>query len=248
MGVLNLMTFMQVVLESLPISSSGHLKLLFEMTGCAACFEVENFKLFYYFLHGPTFFIFSLFFMPYWIRIIRFRPFVFFFIIEAVTFSGYGLLSTYLKTVPLALGFIITFISLLATRFLSQSHKKNEWSKKDAVVLGCAQVAALIPGISRMGMLFFVARRFSYSSSDAFAIACIADIPLALGGFLFGIMNLCKGSSCVFLFKTSFLLTLLCASVLGYMALFFVAFLVKSNRLWWLSWYMLLPIVLSLFV
>jgi undecaprenyl-diphosphatase len=248
MSVVDWIASAQIILESMPVSSSGHLVLLCHFFGVTACFDSASFKAFYYILHGPTAFIFLVFFAPYWIHMIRMRPIVFFFIINLVTLIGYFLITPYLKMVPLQWGFVATCCLLFAPAFFSCVYKKNAWSTKDAVVFGLAQIVALVPGVSRMGLLFFVGRSLALSPTEIFVVIGIAEIPLACGGFTLGLYNMYREGGVSSYLDSQILLTILWAGLIAYGALYLVSLLVKKNRLWWFGWYMLIPMTISLFV
>ncbi len=69
-------------------------------------------------------------------------------------------------------------------------HEKTaeSWSLKDAVLMGLAQALALIPGTSRSGITITAARRLGYERSDAARLAMLMSIPTILApGTLLGL-------------------------------------------------------------
>lgn len=64
--------------------------------------------------------------------------------------------------------------------------KADSWTMKDAVIMGLAQVLALIPGTSRSGITITAARKLGYGREDGAKLAMLMSIPtiLASGALL----------------------------------------------------------------
>lgn len=63
----------------------------------------------------------------------------------------------------------------------------ESWSIKDAITMGLAQILALIPGTSRSGITITAARRLGYARQDAARLAMLMSIPTILAsGTLLG--------------------------------------------------------------
>jgi len=62
----------------------------------------------------------------------------------------------------------------------------DDWSKRDAVIMGLWQTIALIPGTSRSGITISAARHLGYARQDAARISMLMSIPtiVASGVFL----------------------------------------------------------------
>jgi len=64
----------------------------------------------------------------------------------------------------------------------------DAWSLKDALIMGILQVLALIPGTSRSGITITAARKLGYARSDAARLAMLMSIPTILAsGTLLGL-------------------------------------------------------------
>ncbi|MDJ0639161.1 MAG: undecaprenyl-diphosphate phosphatase [Paracoccaceae bacterium] len=64
----------------------------------------------------------------------------------------------------------------------------NDWSLKDAIIMGFWQVLALIPGTSRSGITITGARHLGYNRSDAARLAMLMSIPTIISsGTLIGV-------------------------------------------------------------
>lgn len=74
----------------------------------------------------------------------------------------------------------------LADRSGTVQRTTEEWGIRDAVLMGLAQVLALIPGTSRSGITITAARRLGFAREDAARIAMLMSIPtiLASGALL----------------------------------------------------------------
>ena len=63
----------------------------------------------------------------------------------------------------------------------------DEWSVKDAVMMGLYQALALIPGTSRSGITITAARQLGYAREDAVRLAMLMSIPTIIAsGVLLG--------------------------------------------------------------
>ena len=159
---------------------------------------------------------------------------------------GYLFLKPFLKSVSLSLGFMMTAILLLSLRFIKNSSDKLRWRSGDALLIGLAQIAAFVPGVSRFGATYVIARVRKISGYNAFAISFIASLPLDIAGFFIGLVQLRCGLLSCFTIASYFYIVISAAG--SYLLLCLVLYLIKRGRLWWLGWYMLLPTVLALFM
>ncbi|MCV6598077.1 MAG: undecaprenyl-diphosphate phosphatase [Mangrovicoccus sp.] len=68
----------------------------------------------------------------------------------------------------------------------AETRKAEDWSLKDAIIMGLWQVLALIPGTSRSGITITGARKLGYSREDGARLAMLMSIPTIMmaGGLL----------------------------------------------------------------
>ncbi len=148
----------------------------------------------------------------------------------------------------LPIGFTITAIALYATRYGS-GKKDAEWRLRDACMLGMVQGCSLLPGISRFASTYSAGRLLcGYNALTAFALSFLIQFPLICVGFLKGLIALHKTADLfakVFAFQSLFVM--LIASLVSYWLLDIVGRLVEKNKLYYVSWYMIIPISISLF-
>jgi undecaprenyl-diphosphatase len=68
------------------------------------------------------------------------------------------------------------------------TRKAEGWTLRDAVVMGLAQILALIPGTSRSGVTITAARRLGYGREDAARLSMLMSIPTIIAsGLLLGL-------------------------------------------------------------
>lgn len=74
-----------------------------------------------------------------------------------------------------------------ADRTGSSTKTIQRWTVKDAVIMGCWQAVALLPGTSRSGIVITGARRLGYGRYDAARISMLMSIPTIIAsGVLIG--------------------------------------------------------------
>ena len=64
-----------------------------------------------------------------------------------------------------------------ADRTGTHSKTDSDWSMKDAIIMGFAQVLALVPGTSRSGITITAARKLGYAREDGAKLAMLMSIP-----------------------------------------------------------------------
>ncbi len=70
----------------------------------------------------------------------------------------------------------------------AQDRTAAQWTLKDAVIMGLAQVLALIPGTSRSGITITAGRKLGYDRQGAAKLAMLMSIPtIAASGVLLGV-------------------------------------------------------------
>ena len=250
--ILFLWILIQIIGESLPISSSGHVQLMQKIGNIS----LQNAWIVDFLLHGPTIIILLLcFFSIWWKNIFSAHKFkealCFVFIADLITtifwalkISSYSLVQSYF----LPIGFCITAVCLYFSYYV-QGDKKFEWSKGDAVILGLVQAVSLLPGISRFAATYWASIWLRYEKRTAVSISFLIQLPLLCAGFLKGGLAL-RNDPALFisLMQLWVFLTVLLASIISYFLFCLILRLIEKNRLWYGAYYMIIPIILSLFV
>uniref|UniRef100_UPI0026279AC0 undecaprenyl-diphosphate phosphatase n=1 Tax=uncultured Maritalea sp. TaxID=757249 RepID=UPI0026279AC0 len=75
----------------------------------------------------------------------------------------------------------------IGDRFGGQAKTADDWTLKDAIAMGLAQIIALIPGASRSGVTMTMARGLGYKRVDAARLSMLMSIPTIMAsGILLG--------------------------------------------------------------
>lgn len=270
--VLYLWIILQILLESLPVSSSGHVALMQKYVSSFGDLIAVQDQLWIvdFLLHGPMIIILLLFFFKTWWQIIFQTPFVMknfksnqifqsFFWKKVIRIMTFGLIADgiticfwwldILPQISLTVGFAMTATLLYATRFFNNDLRPFDMSFAYAFWLGIGQSLSFLPGVSRFATTYAVGHFCGYSGRTSFAISFLIQFPLLIAAFIKGTVAMHKNLEFMrnfFDFKVLFVI--LTASIVSYALLWCVDVIIKKNKLWQFSWYMLVPIVLTLFV
>jgi len=162
-----LIGLIQGLTEFLPVSSSGHLLLArtwLHIRAHGADLEV--------FLHGGTLLAMGVYFAPAWLRALRDRSLLVPWVLGVVPAGLAGLLLE--DTVDAVFGHpgILPFTFLLNGLVLlslwRQRAAERPLTPRRALLIGLAQVAALLPGISRSGTTITTALHLGLAPEQAF--------------------------------------------------------------------------------
>lgn len=85
---------------------------------------------------------------------------------------------------PIGVTLLVTGIALFIIRNLRGRKKDGDLSVKDAVVIGFAQAVALIPGISRSGATIVAGMGLGLRQETALRFSFLLFIPVSLGGII----------------------------------------------------------------
>lgn len=199
-----LVAIIQGVTEFLPISSSGHLILLPQLSGMQDQGQVIDVA-----VHVGTLFAVILYFwtdvrgaiagLP---RLLTGRidtpgaRLAFLLIIATVPAVIFGLvlkvsgLSDAMRNITV-IGWTMLLFGLVlywTDQRGTQSKRAKDWSLKEAVIMGTWQALALIPGTSRSGITITAARQLGYARGDAAKLSMLMSIPIIIAsGTLLGL-------------------------------------------------------------
>ncbi len=253
-----LWTILQIIIESLPVSSSGHLALLEYL--CPVGQAVKDSLLFYepmqsyvsYIVHMPTAVVLCVYFYKEWSfpfrHIDRCFPLVvkisvYTALADIITVCCYAVKDHYgMFKMPLAVGFALTASSLYSLRWCTD--KYASWTMRKAIILGCVQSVAFIPGISRFGLTYVAARWMGSAPRRAFQISMLIQWPLIILASCYSLYSL--GSLSYELLNLPYILVMIGASIIAYKALCLVGHMVAQQSMWMWSVYMLIPVLISL--
>lgn len=253
--IMLLWILIQIIGESLPISSSGHVQLMLRYFHTS----FQNFENFDFLLHGPTIIILLVCFFTTWWRLIfkeKSLKNIFFtacFIIAAdvITFFFWKLQLSKLPWIQdcfLPIGFFITIICLYFSQY-GTFEKKISWSMRDAIILGIVQGLCLLPGISRFAGTYAAGIWLGYNRKDAVAISFLIQFPLLCAAFLKELLMMYYQPENLQNFVQSWMIFAVAfASLISYALFCWVIKLIEQNRLWYFAFYMMVPMSLSLWM
>jgi undecaprenyl-diphosphatase len=148
--------------------------------------------------------------------------------------------------------FIVTGILLLATLRCSEGEKTTStMSWKDALIIGCSQAIAVMPGLSRSGTTIVTALFCRLKREEAAAFSFILSIPIIAGGGLFEGIKLMKhhGETEASVSMVPVLVGALGSCIAGILALVFLLDWLKKGKLWYFAiWvFVMSPLTMGLF-
>jgi undecaprenyl-diphosphatase len=184
----------QGLTEFIPVSSSGHLELTKHLFG----FATDNFHLFMEFVNIGTLAVLLVFYRK---RILEILQDVFVkknyrlavnIVITSIPAGAIGLFMAHfiasapffsaLSTIAVAMGgvgVLMIFIDRLPS--MSKLKDENRLTRPRALLIGLAQVLALIPGTSRSGTTIVAGRLTGLNSRSATNYSFLASIPIMCG-------------------------------------------------------------------
>lgn len=245
----------QIITESFPVSSSSHVKLMELLLNKSGN---DNFlmQLPHYAddaLHVVSLAVLSIFFYQRWMRYVRCLPRTVALVMQNVLYIGiscavtvvwYGALHGFLGTAwfALPLGLVITMMMLLSLYWCPVTdYRALTW--RTALVLGCVQGAALLPGISRLGSTFVTARWLRLSPRHALEYSFAMQVPLIIAAVIRSGMYMAQWPGRADFFTLSTVLVLTGAGVIAYLGLVLVQWLAERHLWWAFGIYMLIPLL-----
>jgi undecaprenyl-diphosphatase len=167
--------------ELVPVSSSGHVAAIPWLLGWeVAGWDGERRKELEVALHAGTALALLLVARP-----SRLRPGLLAAAVLPPAFVGFALerpIERRLGTPPtLAFGLLAGALALVAADRTAPARPADEATVRDGVVLGLAQAAALVPGVSRSGATLAAARALGFARADASRLSWEVALPVLLG-------------------------------------------------------------------
>ena len=173
---------LNIILESLPISSSGHIKLVQNIFSLENKFNSHTEHL----MHIPNALIISIFLAwkarctlvtpsVSWLALIIMTALI----ANTITGLTYLFAKKHMPALPLSLGFFISG-SLLLSLYYVPNGTIVHLTLFHALVIGCAQTLALLPGISRMALTVTAAIWLGIDPNLSFIISLTCELLLIL--------------------------------------------------------------------
>ena len=179
-----LLGIIQGLTEFFPVSSSAHLVIAEKLMGIHSQ-EVAIAVI----LHlGTVLALLVLFFKDILELLCNIRAIILIAVVTVIT-GAIGVLgkdffeSLFSSTKPVGAALLVTGIILILTKFTQA--RRDKVSVKDALILGCTQGIAIIPGISRSGMTISTLLFRNLNRDLCFKFSFLASIPIILGAAVF---------------------------------------------------------------
>ena len=258
--------FIQGIAEFLPISSSAHLIIFRDIFGIGAGISANMELTFDIALHFGTLLAIGVFFFSAFIQMIK-KGFtkgvkdddgkiLWDLVAATIPAAIVGVLfedaienvvrSNYI-VIALALA-IMGIIIYLADKFSKETKDVKKMTLKDAIVIGCSQVFALIPGFSRSGTTIAAGRVLGLDRESAAKFSFFLSAPVVLGAV---VLQLFKGSAISVIAANlgTFILGILVSFVVGLLCIkYLLKYLQKHNFKIFMVYRVVLAIVVLIYI
>lgn len=239
--------------EFLPVSSSGHLLVFHELFGITA---EDNLTFIIVLNMGSLVPLLYTFRKDIWglikkpfqkttlLLVIATIPLV----VTTLLFEGF-IESAFFTVQFLPFGFILTGVALLLSDKLKKNTKNmDKLGVVDAVVIGCAQALAVIPGISRSGSTITTTMARGINRESAAKFSFLMSIPAAIGAMVFRASRIIADPALLEgLNFPNLIAGFITAAVSGYVAINFMLSIVKKAKLKYFLYY-IIALVVVIFV
>ena len=140
---------------------------------------------------------------------------------------------------------IFTGLIMIVSRYLpDRAMKINSWR---AVVIGCAQALAILPGLSRSGSTIFAGMLLGINRETVARFSFIMSVPAILGAAVLNLKDVVENppgqETILYLVAGTS-----AAAVTGYFAIILLLDVIKKNRLPWFGYYCLAVAITGLSV
>ena len=224
-------SIIQGITEFIPVSSSAHISLLSKI------FNFQDIELiFNVSAHSGSLIAVIFFFRKEVFEFTKNKNLFFKIAIASIPIGIIGLilieygLITNLRTLEFMGWTTILFGLLLyiSDKFKINNNIEQNLNFKNVLAIGCFQILALIPGVSRSGIIITGARFLKFNRIDSAKISFLLSIPTLGGWSLYGLYDLIKQNDNIL--NTSALLTGLLSFVFSYLTIkYFLIYLKRFN-------------------
>ncbi len=257
-----LLGILQGFTEPLPISSSGHL-FLFKNIFNVEMLNDLNFEIF---VNFGSFLAILFIFLPEILKLIKsFFTYIFnkkkrkmvqenfkycmLIIISSIPVGIMGLLfksklESILTIKWLGVTFLITALSLFLVKNVNGKKEDKDITYKDALIIGLLQVVALIPGISRSGIVLVGCLLCKLKKETALKYTFMLYFPVSIASMGLGILDFIETPASYSLFLP-YMIGMVFAGFVTYLSYQWLSNIVKKGKLWKFSIYCL---CLALFI
>lgn len=255
----------QGITEPLPVSSSGHI-YLFKQLFNTNMFNDLNFETVVNF--GSFIAIFIIFFKDVKELVISFFTYLFtkdkkikeknkanykycwLIVLGSIPVGIIGLLfkdtiESWISTTSVAIALLFTALMLYIVRNSNGQKEDEDITWKDAMIIGCMQVIALLPGVSRSGTVLVGCLLCKLKREPALKYTFMLYFPVSCASMLLGVKDIIDTGNLneVFLPYT---LGLIAALIVTYFTYKWLSKIVKDGKLWYFSIYCIIVSILTL--
>lgn len=229
----------QGITEFLPVSSSGHLKLVQSLFGFQ---NLQNYIVFDLVCHLGTLLAIFLMFRKEIFSVNRTR-------FQQVILGTLPLFPLLLIMKPIKalfnqpeyLGYFFMLTALLLYLGIRLGNERPTHATRDPLIIGTFQAMAILPGISRSGSTISAAKMLGWSSQEAITFSFMLAIPAILGGTILELFQIVKHSeSIAHISPTQYIFGFLTSFGVGYYALNLLRSLASKQKFMYFVWYCLL--------
>jgi undecaprenyl-diphosphatase len=249
-GLLLAIAFVQIVVESLPISSSGHVMLVERLFSFFSGHAVTVSRAYEYLLHGPTLVMLAIYFWKRWwllvthgwqLRFLILRAGLLVVCADGISTPVYLLIRhCHMLCVPLGIGFLITAGMLASLYWHPPRLCYASLSIKHACAIGFVQGIAGLSGVSRLASTYVLGVWMGLSERTSFYFSCMIQWPFIAVGFFGGLWEArSEASIFAFMMQWWFLLFVICSTILSFFVLRFVEHQMEAGKIWRLGIYLL---------
>ena len=241
-------SIIQGITEFIPVSSSAHISLLSKI------FNFQDIELiFNVSAHSGSLIAVIFFFRKEVFEFTKNKNLFFKIAIASIPIGIIGLilikygLITNLRTLEFMGWTTILFGLLLyiSDKFKINNNIEQNLNFKNVLGIGCFQILALIPGVSRSGIIITGARFLKFNRIDSAKISFLLSIPTLGGWSLYGLYDLIKQNDN--LLNISAILTTFLSFLFSYLTIkYFLVYLKKFNLSLFVAYRVILGIVLLL--
>ena len=130
---------------------------------------------------------------------------------------------------------LVTSLLLISTQLVKPGNRKIPYL--DALLMGFAQLLAIIPGISRSGATISTGLLLKNGRSDVAQFSFLMVLLPIIGAALLDILSMSSSSSVVGISTGSLIIGFLAAYLSGYLACRWMINLIKKGNLYWFAIY-----------
>ena len=245
----SVLAFIQGLFEFIPVSSSAHLILISKIKN----FQIASLQLDIC-LHLGSLIAIIIYFRKDLINILKNKSLIFLLFFGSVPLVLTGFIFHYSGLIDnLRSMKVIAWTSLIFGIILYIADKKEVKKKidldlnlKNIVIIGIFQVLAIIPGVSRSGIIITASRFLNFDRIDSAKIAFYLSIPALAGASVLGISDLLNEEVT---FDIIFLLSIILSFVFSYITIkYFLMFVRNFNLNLFVYYRIFLSIILFIFI